>query len=77
MYLKNIVAVNKIMEITGDRTGGKPTPWPMGTVHIQQIHGAFLASVCGGNIALLGDLKSIASYLLIAASQGHSAGLLG
>lgn len=28
-----------------ERAGGKPTPWPMGTVHIQQIHPAFLASV--------------------------------
>lgn len=50
------MAVHKIVEITGERTGGKPTPWPMGTVPIQQIHRAFLASVWGN---MLGDLKAL------------------
>lgn len=58
----------------GERTGGKPTLWPMGTVTIQQIHQAFLASVWGN---IRGDLKALLANLLTAASQGHSAELLG
>lgn len=61
-------------ETTVEGTGGKPTLWPMGTVTIQQIHRAILASVRGN---VRGDLKALQANLLTAASQGHSAELLG
>lgn len=69
-YLKN----KEFVETTGEETGGKPTLWPMGTVTIQQIHRATLASVKGN---VRGDLKALQANLLTAASQGHSAELLG
>lgn len=62
------------METIAETAGRKPTPWPMGTVTLQQIHRAVLASVWGKYTRVF---KTLLANLLTVASQGHSAELLG
>lgn len=62
------------METIVETAGDTPTPWPKGTVTIQQIHWALLASVWGKYTRVF---KTLLANLLTVASQGHSAELLG